>query len=316
MDKRDLKNEKYKISVIVPCYNAEKYLKKCVDSILDQSYKNIELILVDDGSKDNTAAICDNYALKDNRVKVIHKENGGASSARNAGLKTATGDYVAFADSDDWMVRHTYRYLMYLIAKYDADCAIGRTDAAFEKDGVYYYKKLPKAPDNVLDSTDVMQSLFIYGCGVVNKLIKRELFEGTKFDEGVINEDEPMMLSLYLKMHNIAVAGRQTYFYRAHENSVTRSRFSIRNLDFYYNTLKNVEIIKLERPELLDYALARHYKAAVFCSAKLHFHLRGSEGNRHRAIIKKELRENRMNILSNKILPRSYKIIGLICSFV
>ena len=316
MDKHDLKNEKYKISVIVPCYNTEKYLQKCVDSILDQSYTNIELILVDDGSKDNTADICDSYALKDRRVRVIHKVNGGASSARNAGLQAATGDYIAFADSDDWMVRHTYRYLMYLLAKYNADCTIGRTDAAFEKDGVFYYKKTTKVPDKVSDSTEVTQSLFIYGCGVVNKLIKREFFNGITFAEGVINEDELIMLRLYLKMNKIAVAGRQTYFYRAHENSVTRSRFSIRNLDFYYNTMKNVEIIKQERPQLLEYALARHYKAAVFCAAKLHFHLIGSEGRKHRKVIKKELKENRKSFLSNKILPRSYKLIGLICSFV
>lgn len=316
MNKTDLINEKHKISVIVPCYNTEKYLNKCVDSILEQTYKNIELILVDDGSKDNTGAICDNYAKNDNRVKVIHKKNGGASSARNEGLKAATGDYVAFADSDDWMVKQTYRYLMYLILKYNADCAIGRTDGAYEKDGKYFYKKTEKWPDKVSDSNEVTQSLFIHGSAMYNKLMKRSLFDGISFDEGVINEDEPMMLRLYLKMNTIAIAGRQTYFYRARENSVTRSRFSVRNLDFYYNTLKNVEIIKKERPQLLEYALARHYKAAVFCAAKLHFHLRNSEGRRHRAVIKKELRENRRSILSSKTLPTSYKLIGLICSFI
>ncbi len=316
MNKHDLKNEKFKISVIVPCYNTEKYLQKCVDSILDQTYKNIELILVDDGSKDNTAAICDSYAVKDGRVRVIHKVNGGASSARNVGLQAATGDYVAFADSDDWMVKQTFRYLLYLIAKYDADCAIGRTDIAYERNGVYYYKKIAKVPDKVSNSVEVTRSLFIYGSGMYNKLIKRSLFEGISFDEGVINEDEPMMLRLYLKMNTIAVAGIPTYFYRARENSVTRSRFSVKNLDFYYNTLQNVEIIKKERPQLLEYALARHYKAAAFCAAKLHFHLIGSEGSKHRKVIKKELRANRKNILSNKVLPRSYKLLCLICSFI
>ncbi len=316
MNKADLINEKHKITVIVPCYNTEKYLSKCVDSILEQTYKNIELILVDDGSKDNTGAICDSYAEKDNRVKVIHKENGGASSARNEGLNAATGDYVAFADSDDWMVKQTYQYLMYLIIKYNADCAIGRTDGAYEKDGKYYYKKTEKWPDNVSDSDDTIKGLFLYGCGVVNKLIRRDFFEGIEFKEGVINEDEPMMLRLYLKMNTLAVAGRQTYFYRFNENSVTKSRFSVRNLDFYYNTLQNIDIIKQERPALLEYAVARHYKAAVFCAAKLHFNLRNSEGRRHRAVIKKELKANRRNILSSKILPLSYKLIGLICSFI
>ncbi|OUQ56652.1 hypothetical protein B5E58_10530, partial [Tyzzerella sp. An114] len=95
--------ENKKISVIVPIYNVEKYLNRCVDSIINQTYKNLEIILVDDGSPDNCGKICDEYAKKDNRIKVVHKENGGVSSARNVGLNIATGDYIGFVDGDDWI---------------------------------------------------------------------------------------------------------------------------------------------------------------------------------------------------------------------
>lgn len=100
------------ISVIVPVYNAEKYLDRCVESIVAQTYKNLEIILVDDGSTDNSPAICDAWAKKDSRIRVIHKKNGGVSSARNAGLDACTGDYIGFADADDWMEPDMYEVLI------------------------------------------------------------------------------------------------------------------------------------------------------------------------------------------------------------
>lgn len=98
-----MKNEDIKISVIIPVYNVEKYLRQCVDSIINQTYKNIEIILIDDGSTDSCPVICDEYAVKDDRIKVIHKKNAGVSAARNDGLKEITGDYVTYVDSDDWL---------------------------------------------------------------------------------------------------------------------------------------------------------------------------------------------------------------------
>ena len=118
-------NDDIVISIIVPIYNTEKYLNECVDSIINQTYKNIEIILVNDGSTDNCLKICDEYAKKDKRVKVIHKENGGLSSARNSGLDILTGKYVCFIDSDDY-VATTFVYDMFnLITKYNADIVEG-----------------------------------------------------------------------------------------------------------------------------------------------------------------------------------------------
>ena len=109
------------ISVIVPVYNTEKYLGRCVDSIINQTYTNLEIILVDDGSPDNSPAICDEYAKKDQRIKVIHKENGGLSSARNAGLDIAKGDFISFIDSDDWVEKDLFEVLVSLYGKTQAE---------------------------------------------------------------------------------------------------------------------------------------------------------------------------------------------------
>ena len=118
-------NRETMLSVIVPVYNVEAYLPRCVDSILAQSYSNLEVILVDDGAKDASGAICDAYAAKDPRVKVIHKENGGLSSARNAGLDIALGEYIAFVDSDDWIEPDAYQHLLEVMERYDVRLVCG-----------------------------------------------------------------------------------------------------------------------------------------------------------------------------------------------
>jgi len=113
----------YKISIIVPIYNSEKYLRKCINSLLCQSYSNLEIILVNDGSKDKSGEICEEYALLDSRIKVIHTENCGQASARNTGLTVAKGEYIGFVDSDDWVDNDMYETLINMIGKYDADIA-------------------------------------------------------------------------------------------------------------------------------------------------------------------------------------------------
>ena len=118
-----MKEEKL-ISVIIPVYNVEKYLRRCIDSVINQTYKNLEIIIVDDGSTDNSSNICDEYTNKDSRVKVVHKENGGLSSARNVGIELAKGDLIAFVDSDDYIELEMYEKLKENMDKYDSDIAI------------------------------------------------------------------------------------------------------------------------------------------------------------------------------------------------
>ncbi|MBR5177774.1 MAG: glycosyltransferase family 2 protein [Lachnospiraceae bacterium] len=307
---------KFKISIIIPCYNVEKYVERCIDSVIQQTYKNTEIILVNDGSNDKTGDICDTYSKKDGRITVIHKRNGGASSARNLGMSVATGDYIYFIDSDDWISKRTLQYLMGLLLKHDCQCAIGRTVAVKMRNGRLEYGARITLPDKIIGPNEAIKMVLQTGSGAVNKLIKKELIEGIKFKEGLTNEDEPFMIAIYDKTEKIIFGGKQTYFYRVRENSVTTSNFSVNNLGFYFNSGDNVEFIRKNRPELLEYAMARHFKAAAYCSAKLHFNLKGKEGDLYRRTIKKELKNNRRQIISNKNLSLLYKIVALFCSVI
>ena len=135
------------ISVIVPVYNVEKYLDKCINSLINQSYNNLEIILIDDGSTDNCGEICDKYALKDNRIKVIHKKNEGLSAARNLGISISKGDYIIFIDSDDWVDKEILLKLLNLIKKYNSDIAVCDylltydENEYIEKEEIYYKNK-------------------------------------------------------------------------------------------------------------------------------------------------------------------------------
>ena len=178
-----------KISVIVPVYKVEKYLDRCVESIVNQTYKNLEIILVDDGSPDNCPAICDAWANKDERIKVIHKENGGVSSARNRGIDAATGDYIGFVDSDDWIEPDMYELLADNAKKYDADISrcgyfVDWPDhiAQVGNGGILLYEDIERRCE-MLRSYHLVSALW-------NKIYRRELFEEERLDESLrITED-------------------------------------------------------------------------------------------------------------------------------
>ena len=177
------------VSIIVPVYNVEKYLSKCIDSILAQTYKNLEIILVDDGSKDNSGTICDEYSKKDKRIKIIHKPNGGISDVRNHGLKIATGDYIGFVDSDDYIAEDMFETLVSLLEKNDADISI----VSFYE---YYNGKLIGVRENenveIMNKVEAIKELLIdrkIQSYTWNKLFKKELFDGLQFPVGKNFED-------------------------------------------------------------------------------------------------------------------------------
>ena len=150
------------ISVIVPVYKAEAFLKKCTDSILSQSHREIELLLIDDGSPDNSGALCDAIAAEDTRVRVFHKENGGVSSARNLGLAHATGDYIAFVDSDDWLEPDTFSLLLSALTENDADSA-GCGNYNVSDSGITGVEA-PALPAGVYDADEIRR-------GIVDRLL-------------------------------------------------------------------------------------------------------------------------------------------------
>lgn len=221
------------ISVIVPVYKAEQYLDRCVKSILEQTYQNFELILVDDGSPDNSPSLCDEWAKNDNHIYVIHKENGGASSARNAGLKIAKGNWIAFADSDDWLDRTALKTLYDLANQYNVPMAIGGmrvvqkyTDASI----------VMKQNAKVLSNADLMSRFFRLNgepdthsvCGAI---IRRDILEDYSFIEGRMNEDVETCYYLARKCEAAVYTDAPLYNYFKNIEGVTNSGFSKKKLD-------------------------------------------------------------------------------------
>ena len=250
------------ISVIVPVYKVEPYLRRCIDSIISQTYHNLEIILVDDGSPDNCGAICDEYAEKDSRVRVIHKPNGGLSDARNAGLDIMTGDYVAFVDSDDWIEADMYRTLLTQMEHFDADISIGGFTDDLEKDGsavvtkVSDYGNTPFAESN----TDAMRRFLRTSWAAWDKLYKAELFSGIRYPVGEINEDEAIALQLLSRCRRVCYTNEVYYHYikRPGGGSITTSDFSVKKLAWQRHCADTLRFIQEKYPELEADAAARY----------------------------------------------------------
>jgi glycosyltransferase involved in cell wall biosynthesis len=222
-----------KISLIIPIFKVEKYLKRCVDSIINQTYKNLEIILVDDGSPDNCGVICDEFAKTDSRITVIHKLNGGLSDARNAGLDISTGEFIGFIDSDDFIHPDMFQDLYNRLRKHDADiaqCSFRRVtgDEMIEA----------KEPDNekIISNLEALDYIYTPYCVdfivAWNKLYKKELFNDLRFPKSKIHEDEFTTYKLFYRATKIVICDKKYYYYFQSPNSIIRSNFSIKKLDY------------------------------------------------------------------------------------
>lgn len=224
-----------KISIIIPVYKVEEYLDECVESVVSQSYNNLEIILVDDGSPDNCGDICDKWSQKDSRIKVIHKENGGLSDARNAGLDSATGDYIFFLDSDDYIEQNCISDLYSYLKKYDAEIAVtSKTKRPFEK--------IIDAPI-IADDSKVMLILmykkyYWEGCC---KLYKASLFKNLKYKKGILYEDFHLTPRVIFEANRVVYADTKQYFYRIRSGSIMSAETKP---DLIINADENLEYFK------------------------------------------------------------------------
>ena len=230
-----------KISIIVPIYNVEPYIHKCVDSILNQTYKNIEVILVDDGSPDNCGKICDEYAEKDDRVVVIHKENGGLSDARNAGLDKATGECIGFVDSDDYIAPNMYEKLYAALKENEAEIAYCNVVRCLNEN--YYY--------NTLQQSKVMTGPeYLFGKHAafwtiaVNKLYKRSLFINVRYPKGKLHEDEFVIHEIMFSCNKVIYIQDNLYYYIHRDSSITNMQKNIRHFDGAEAAFKRAEYYK------------------------------------------------------------------------
>ena len=219
-----------KITVIVPVYNVENYLNKCLDSLINQTYKNLEIIVINDGSIDNSGTICQEYAQKDNRIVYIEKENGGQSEARNMGLDRMTGSYVAFVDSDDWVELDYVEILYKKITEYQADIAVGNYYSFNESEGMYYFhifgdSYYEKVYDNVSIFENLYESQEMKSFALISvwgKLYKADLVKHLRFDIGKLGEDGYLNQKIYLLAEKTIYLNKGLYAYRQREGSSSR----------------------------------------------------------------------------------------------
>ena len=219
-----------KITVIVPVYNVEHYLDKCLDSLVNQTYKNLEIIVINDGSTDNSGIICQEYAQKDNRIVYIEKENGGQSEARNMGLDRMTGSYVTFVDSDDWVELDYVEILYKKITKYQADIAVGNYYSFNEAEGMYYFhifgdSYYEKVYDNVSIFENLYESQEMKSFALISvwgKLYKADLIKHLRFDVGKLGEDGYLNQKIYLLAEKTIYLNKGLYAYRQREGSSSR----------------------------------------------------------------------------------------------
>ena len=220
-----------KITVIVPVYNVENYLRKCLDSIIAQTYKNIEIIVVNDGSTDASGQICQEYTQIDNRIVYIEKENGGLSEARNVGLDKMTGSYVTFIDSDDWIEQDYIETLYKKIVEYQADIAVGNYYSYNEDEETYYFhiygdSYYEKVYDNISIFENLYESQEMKSFALISawgKLYKAKLFDYLRFDKGKLGEDGYFNQKMYLSVNKVVYLNKGLYAYRQRSGSITKT---------------------------------------------------------------------------------------------
>ena len=229
------------ISIIVPIYNVEKYLNKCIESIVNQTYENIEIILIDDGSNDNSGIICDEYAKKDNRIIVVHKENGGVSSARNKGLKIAKGEWISFVDADDWIEQTFCQTLLNKVTQEQADiavCGYNRiTDNRIEKINANNQEVFLNSNEYLVKSLNPQT-----GFGFCHmKLIKKEVLKSISFNERIeVGEDALFNIQLSTYIKKAVFLKQPLYNYRINNQSVVK-RYDENYANKYLKSMKIIE---------------------------------------------------------------------------
>lgn len=262
-----------KVSVIIPVYKVEPFIQKCVDSVIKQTYKNLEIILVDDGSPDNCPAICDKYAGKDPRVKVVHKQNGGLSDARNFGIEASTGEYLTFIDSDDYVSKDFIEALINGLESCGADiCATGFKkvfeDSPEETPQQDFEVKSFSGKDalKTFYKLNEMESRVPFDIIACAKLYKRKTFDTLRFPVGRLHEDEYLTPKLYYSAEVCAHVSGQRYFYLQREGSITQKKNKKNYIDICDMLAGRVRFFEeMNEPEFLRIALNRLIGQSLWC---------------------------------------------------
>lgn len=308
------------ISVIVPVYNVEKYLPKCLESIINQSYKSLEIILVDDGSTDNSGVICDEYAAKDKRIKVIHKTNGGLSDARNAGLDICTGDYIGFVDSDDWIAEDMYETLYSFAVKEDLDVAMCAAYEVYE-DGTCIIPTKKFLPLVTTDKNKIINEIFVNKAGGVSvavwsKLFSKKKFGDIRFKKGKISEDVFFIFDWLNKTNRFGRLSDSKYYYLQRNASLTHLPYYKDGiLDVVEGYELNFKIVKAEYSQSTECAAYRLQWAYMVAVNRI---LDCQDARKHYDVIlnlQKKIRKQIITFVKNNYISKKQKMALLALSF-
>ncbi len=302
-------NKEALVSIIVPVYNVEKYIKTCLDSIINQTYKNIEILLIDDGSTDNSGKICDEYSKKDKRIKVFHKENGGLSSARNYGIDRAKGDYLTFIDSDDTLELDYIEYLYNLIKKYNTDLSICPYIVIINETKKYDFGK--KYSEETLSTEEALKRMLCeegFTVSACAKLYKKELFDDIRYPLNKLCEDNGTTYKIIMKCNKIAYGNESKYNYFKRPNSIMTSKFNMKRLDLIELTDIMCSDIEKKYPNIINACDKRriHSRFSIL-RQMITCKLNKEEKQKQKEIIK-YLRKNKRKILKNKEFDKRDKL--------
>lgn len=299
---------KYKISVIVPVYKVEKYIRRCIESIINQDYSNFELILVNDGSPDNSAEICEKYSKKYSNIVLLHQKNQGQSSARNTGIENAQGEYILFLDSDDYIEQGMFKHLVYLAEKHKAD--IVSSHHKDDYDGKIVVKDdFDEFECTGLEATKyVLEGKKIPGTACA-KLIKKDCLGDLRFQVGRIYEDAIFTAELFLRVKKVYVSSEQFYVYYHRKNSSTTLDFTDKNYDIIYAYEYIMKLVEKKAPQLYDVARFRILWSHCVIYDKLIFE---EKRNLEKGKMKKMLKSEAMEIVSCKYFSKFRRLSMLI----
>lgn len=310
------------ISVIIPVYQAEKYLKQCLNSIIEQDFQNLQIIIIDDGSTDNSLQIIKEYQKKDNRILLLQQKNKGAGAARNLGLQNAKGDYIGFVDSDDWICRDMFTYLHSLLIKFQADIAGCDFYSCRERN----YEKIKgnikaenKEELTIMNQQELLQFFFrVNGeksfYAVWNMLYKKEILENVYFPEGKITEDLLFNYKAYCNCKKYVLSSYKKYFYYFNPKGVTRKSLGITDLALLENWDSIINDTKRRWPNMLKYAELNRYRAnfTLLSKAVLFGYSKNEIETAFLDELVDELKNHERTLLLSKMLDIKRKILLII----
>ncbi len=294
------------ITIVVPIYNVEKYLRKCIDSIIQQTYKNLEIILIDDGSTDDSGKICDEYKNQQ-RIKVIHKQNGGLSDARNIGIDNANGKYITFVDSDDFITKDSIEVLYKNIIKGEKEISIGQVSTFSNENNIKDYNCNEKI--NIYNKKDSIEQLLYntkYTSSTAGKLFCTHLFKNIRFPYGKKYEDLAILYKLIYESNGVVVSNKVVYnYYTARQDSIMNENFNSTRMDALYFTEEILEFIQKNFPDIEIAAITR---LIIECRDIIVEIPQNSKYKKYEDYIYNYIKKYRLRTLLNRKLPLKRRI--------